>query len=100
MLYFTSGPPPSPSWSSTPPVVPGRHPGHHVLDRAAPRRRAPQHLLAGLGQTRLVQPVAPWNAEATVFVHNYTRFDPARLMAEMDRAGVTRLRAPERSGGC
>lgn len=37
---------------------------------------------------------APWNAEATVFVHNYTRFDAARLMAEMDRAGVTTFCAP------
>ncbi|MGW0551044.1 AMP-binding protein [Streptomyces altiplanensis] len=37
---------------------------------------------------------APWNAEATVFVHNYTRFDPAVLMAEMDRAGVTSFCAP------
>ncbi|MGW7051633.1 AMP-binding protein [Streptomyces sp. NPDC054887] len=37
---------------------------------------------------------APWNAEATVFVHNYTRFDPARLMTEMDRAGVTGFCAP------
>jgi acetyl-CoA synthetase len=37
---------------------------------------------------------APWNAEATVFVHNYSRFDPVRLMAEMDRAGVTTFCAP------
>ncbi|MGW6566385.1 AMP-binding protein [Streptomyces sp. NPDC054975] len=37
---------------------------------------------------------APWNAEATVFIHNYTRFDPARLMAEMDRNGVTSFCAP------
>ncbi|WP_371663455.1 AMP-binding protein [Streptomyces sp. NBC_00280] len=37
---------------------------------------------------------APWIAEATVFIHNYTRFDPARLMAEMDRAGVTSFCAP------
>ncbi|QLE74562.1 AMP-binding protein [Streptomyces rectiverticillatus] len=37
---------------------------------------------------------APWNAEATVFVHNYTRFDSVRLMAEMDRAGVTSFCAP------
>ncbi|MEU5426380.1 AMP-binding protein [Streptomyces olivoreticuli] len=37
---------------------------------------------------------APWNAEATVFVHNYTRFDPARLMAEMDRCAVTSFCAP------
>lgn len=37
---------------------------------------------------------APWNAEATVFIHNYTRFDPARLMDEMDEAGVTSFCAP------
>ncbi|NED81082.1 AMP-dependent synthetase, partial [Streptomyces sp. SID11233] len=37
---------------------------------------------------------APWNAEATVFVFNYTRFDAGRLMAEMDRAGVTSFCAP------
>ncbi|MFG3497048.1 AMP-binding protein [Streptomyces sp. NPDC047928] len=37
---------------------------------------------------------APWNAEATVFLHNYSRFDPARLMAEMDRHGVTAFCAP------
>ncbi|MFD3694571.1 AMP-binding protein [Streptomyces sp. NPDC058646] len=37
---------------------------------------------------------APWNAGATVFVHNYARFDPERLMAEMDRHGVTTFCAP------
>ncbi|MGW6294974.1 AMP-binding protein [Streptomyces sp. NPDC055058] len=37
---------------------------------------------------------APWNAEATVFLYNYTRFDAGRLMAEMDRAGVTTFCAP------
>ncbi|WAL98684.1 AMP-binding protein [Streptomyces sp. Je 1-369] len=37
---------------------------------------------------------APWNAEATVFIHNYARFDAGRLMAEMDRAGVTSFCAP------
>ncbi|MFD4829311.1 AMP-binding protein [Streptomyces uncialis] len=37
---------------------------------------------------------APWNAEATVFLHNYTRFDAARLMAAMDRARVTTFCAP------
>ncbi|MBT1190012.1 AMP-binding protein [Streptomyces sp. CJ_13] len=37
---------------------------------------------------------APWNAGATVFVHNYTRFDARRLMAEMDRGGVTTFCAP------
>ncbi|KND40315.1 MULTISPECIES: AMP-binding protein [Streptomyces] len=37
---------------------------------------------------------APWNAEATVFIHNYTRFDAGRLLSEMDRAGVTTFCAP------
>lgn len=37
---------------------------------------------------------APWNAEATVFIHNYSRFDAGRLMGEMDRAGVTSFCAP------
>ncbi|GAA3788273.1 AMP-binding protein [Streptomyces chiangmaiensis] len=37
---------------------------------------------------------APWNAEATVFLYNYTRFDAVRLMAEMDRVGVTTFCAP------
>ncbi|MFF3285985.1 AMP-binding protein [Streptomyces sp. NPDC003023] len=37
---------------------------------------------------------APWNAEATVFIHNYSRFDAGRLMAEMDREGITSFCAP------
>ncbi|WP_299538995.1 AMP-binding protein [uncultured Streptomyces sp.] len=37
---------------------------------------------------------APWNAEATVFIFNYERFDAARLMAEMDRSGITSFCAP------
>ena len=37
---------------------------------------------------------APWNAEATVFIHNYTRCDASRLLSEMDRAGVTTFCAP------
>ncbi|MEU8352717.1 AMP-binding protein [Streptomyces sp. NPDC048845] len=37
---------------------------------------------------------APWNAEATVFIHNYTRFDAARLMEHMDGHGVTSFCAP------
>jgi acetyl-CoA synthetase len=37
---------------------------------------------------------APWNAQACVFIHNYTRFDAARLMREMDRCGVTSFCAP------
>ncbi|WP_119727186.1 AMP-binding protein [Thermomonospora amylolytica] len=37
---------------------------------------------------------APWNAEATVFIHNYSRFDPERLLREMDRCKVTSFCAP------
>ncbi|MFC4003462.1 AMP-binding protein [Prauserella oleivorans] len=37
---------------------------------------------------------APWNAEATVFLYNYTRFDPAALMSQMQRCGITSFCAP------
>jgi acetyl-CoA synthetase len=37
---------------------------------------------------------APWNAGATVFIHNYARFDAAELLAVMDRCGVTSFCAP------
>lgn len=37
---------------------------------------------------------APWNAEATIFIYNYTRFDADRLLAEIEKAGVTSFCAP------
>jgi acetyl-CoA synthetase len=37
---------------------------------------------------------APWDAGATVFIYNYTRFDAGALLATMDRAGVTSFCAP------
>ena len=37
---------------------------------------------------------APWNAEATVFLYNYARFDAVALMDVMDRCGVTSFCAP------
>ncbi|WP_116041543.1 AMP-binding protein [Amycolatopsis palatopharyngis] len=37
---------------------------------------------------------APWNAGATVFIHNYSRFDADRLLSEMDRCGVSSFCAP------
>jgi acetyl-CoA synthetase len=37
---------------------------------------------------------APWNAEATIFVYNYARFDAPALVAQLDRAGVTTFCAP------
>ncbi|MEV7551193.1 AMP-binding protein [Amycolatopsis sp. NPDC089917] len=37
---------------------------------------------------------APWNAEATVFLYNYARFDAVALMAQMERCGITSFCAP------
>jgi len=37
---------------------------------------------------------APWNAESTVFLYNYTRFDATALMSQMDRCGITSFCAP------
>lgn len=37
---------------------------------------------------------APWLAEATVFVHNYTRFDPVALLDQLRRQQVTTFCAP------
>ena len=37
---------------------------------------------------------APWNAGATVFVHNYSRFDARQTLAAVARCGVTTMCAP------
>src|SRR5690606_14597883 len=37
---------------------------------------------------------APWNAEACVFIFNYTRFDPDRLLDTLERCGVASCCAP------
>jgi acetyl-CoA synthetase len=37
---------------------------------------------------------APWNAEATVFVYNYSRFNPSALKAQLERAEVSTFCAP------
>ena len=37
---------------------------------------------------------APWNAGATVFVHNYARFDAKKTLEVISRYGVTTLCAP------
>ncbi|WP_199432222.1 AMP-binding protein [Qaidamihabitans albus] len=37
---------------------------------------------------------APWNAEATVFLYNFSRFDAGALLAQMDRCGITSFCAP------
>ncbi len=37
---------------------------------------------------------APWIAEATIYLYNFTKFDAAALLQNMDRAGVTTFCAP------
>jgi len=37
---------------------------------------------------------APWNAQATVFIYNYSRFDAAKMLDTIGRCGVTSLCAP------
>ncbi len=37
---------------------------------------------------------APWIAEATIFVHNYARFDATAVLDQIRRAGVTTFCAP------
>ncbi|PXA67304.1 AMP-binding protein [Cryobacterium arcticum] len=37
---------------------------------------------------------SPWIAEATVFIYNYSKFDPAALADQLHRAGVTTFCAP------
>jgi acetyl-CoA synthetase len=37
---------------------------------------------------------SPWIAEATVFIYNYSKFDPAALAAQLHRAGVSTFCAP------
>jgi acetyl-CoA synthetase len=37
---------------------------------------------------------APWNAEATVLIYNFARFDPEPLLHQMARCGVTTFCAP------
>ncbi|HEX6516776.1 MAG TPA: AMP-binding protein, partial [Nocardioidaceae bacterium] len=37
---------------------------------------------------------APWNAEATVLIYNFARFDPEPLLDQMARCGVTTFCAP------
>ncbi|MEU3724353.1 AMP-binding protein [Streptomyces sp. NPDC031705] len=95
MLYFTSGTTASPKLvEHTHASYPighlstmywlGLRPGDVHLNIASPGWA--KHAWSNL--------FAPWNAGATVFVHNYARFDAERLMAEMDRGGVTTFCAP------
>lgn len=95
MLYFTSGTTASPKLvEHTHASYPighlstmywlGLRPGDVHLNIASPGWA--KHAWSNL--------FAPWNAGATVFVHNYTRFDAERLMDEMEQHRVTTFCAP------
>ncbi|MGW5097354.1 AMP-binding protein [Streptomyces nodosus] len=95
MLYFTSG------TTASPKLVEHTHVsypiGHLATMYWVGLRPGDVHLnisSPGWAKHAWSNLFAPWNAEATVFLHNYTRFDAPRLMAEMDRAGVTTFCAP------
>ncbi|WP_037908433.1 AMP-binding protein [Actinacidiphila yeochonensis] len=95
MLYFTSG------TTARPKLVEHTHlsypAGHLATMYWIGLRPGDTHLnisSPGWAKHAWSSLFAPWNAEATVFVYNYTRFDAPRLMAAMDRAGVTSFCAP------
>ncbi|MFC8172525.1 AMP-binding protein [Streptomyces sp. NPDC057250] len=95
MLYFTSG------TTARPKLVEHTHTSYPVGHLATMYwiglRPGDTHLnisSPGWAKHAWSNLFAPWNAEATVFIHNYTRFDPARLMEEMERHGITSFCAP------
>ncbi|GHB74465.1 AMP-dependent synthetase [Streptomyces cirratus] len=95
MLYFTSG------TTARPKLVEHTHAsypiGHLSTMYWAGLRPDDVHLnIASPGWAKHAWSnlFTPWNAGATVFVYNYARFDAERLMAEMDRGGVTTFCAP------
>lgn len=95
MLYFTSG------TTASPKLVEHTHVSYPVGHLATMYwiglRPGDVHLnisSPGWAKHAWSNLFAPWNAEATVFIHNYQRFDASRLMAEMDRSGVTSFCAP------
>ena len=97
LLYFTSGTTAQPKLvEHTHASLSGRAPLDDVLDRAAAGRRAPEHLARRAGpSTPGSSFFAPWNAEATVLVFNYARFDARRAARRDGRAaGVTTFCAP------
>ncbi|WP_305782606.1 AMP-binding protein [Symbioplanes lichenis] len=95
LLYFTSG------TTATPKLVEHTHAsypaGHLSTMYWIGLRPGDVHLnisSPGWAKHAWSNVFAPWNAEACVFIHNYTRFDAARLLREMDRCGVTSFCAP------
>jgi acetyl-CoA synthetase len=95
LLYFTSG------TTATPKVVEHTHAsypvGHLSTMYWIGLQPGDVHLnisSPGWAKHAWSNVFAPWNAEATVFLFNYARFDAPRLLREMDRCGVTSFCAP------
>ena len=95
LLYFTSG------TTSKPKLVEHTHAsypaGHLSTMYWIGLREGDVHLNVsspGWAKHAWSNVFTPWIAGACVFLYNYTRFDAAALMREMDRCGVTSLCCP------
>lgn len=95
LLYFTSG------TTSLPKLVEHTHTsypvGHLTTMYWIGLQPGDVHLNVagpGWGKHAWSNFFAPWIAEATIFVYNYQRFDPAELMTQMQAHGVTSFCAP------
>jgi acetyl-CoA synthetase len=95
MLYFTSG------TTALPKLVLHTHQsypiGHLATMYWVGMRPGDIHLnisTPGWAKHAWSNVFAPWNAGATVFVHNYSRFEARKTLAEIVRCGVTTMCAP------
>ena len=95
LLYFTSG------TTAKPKLVPHTHQsypiGHLSTMYLIGLKEADVHLnisAPGWAKHAWSSFFAPWNAGATIFVHNYTRFDAKKTLAAIVDNQVTTLCAP------
>jgi acetyl-CoA synthetase len=95
LLYFTSG------TTSLPKIVVHSHTsypvGHLTTLSWLGVRPGDVHLVIsapGWAKHAWSSFFGPWHVGATVFVANYTRFDPEFLVSELDRVGVNTFCAP------
>ncbi|WP_449280980.1 AMP-binding protein [Leucobacter sp.] len=95
LLYFTSG------TTSLPKIVVHSHTsypvGHLTTLSWLGVRPGDVHLVIsapGWAKHAWSSFFGPWHVGATIFVANYTRFDPEFLVSELDRVGVSTFCAP------
>ena len=95
LLYFTSGTTSRPKLVEHTQISLSRGtPVDDVLAGPAPRRRPPNISSPGWAKHAWSCFFAPWIAEATIFLYNYTRFDAASLLTELRDREVTSFCAP------